>query len=155
MQTFQDFSVHATSFSQMTIFPERRIHSFGEKFWMAHLLMHRKFSTVREHCPPGKSFTSRQSLFAAVSARQQPRPPILLSSLVPRPSSRQKSALRFRGINRLKSAAWFGLDCIVNLRIHCLIAGTAKAGTGFDQLNVLPSLSHLPPSWRSSNVKAS
>ena len=50
------------------------------------------------------------------SARQKPRPPILLSSLVPRPSSRQKSALRFRVINRLKSAAWFGLGCIVNLK---------------------------------------
>ncbi len=76
------------------------------RYWKAHLLMCRKFSVgqepdppncsrcaeifsaVQEHCPP-----KNHSLFATrhsppFSARQEPRSPILLPSLVPRPSSR-------------------------------------------------------------------
>jgi hypothetical protein len=37
--------------------------------------MCRKFSAVQEHCPPEKLFATRHSLFAAVLARQEPRPP--------------------------------------------------------------------------------
>jgi len=37
--------------------------------------MCRKFSAVREHCPPEKLLAIRHSLFAAVSARQEPRSP--------------------------------------------------------------------------------
>jgi len=102
-------SFHATDFSQRlaTDFPEHWIHS--AKNWRARLLpcrenspngwagarpskpllklllMQRNFSAVQEHCPPEKSFTSRQSPFAAISARQEPRPPI--SCFVPRPAS--------------------------------------------------------------------
>jgi len=57
VQTFQDFSVHATGFSQMTIFPERRIHS--AKILEGASPDAPDFSAVREHCPPEKSFTSR------------------------------------------------------------------------------------------------
>jgi hypothetical protein len=49
--------------------------------------MCRKFSAVREHCPPEKLLAIRHSLFAVVSARQEPRPPNSFrpSPLVPRP----------------------------------------------------------------------
>ena len=51
-------------------------NSFGEKFWMAHLLMRRKFSAVQEHCPPEKLLAIRYSPFAfhhsPVANRQSP-----------------------------------------------------------------------------------
>jgi hypothetical protein len=58
------------------------------------LLMHQKnfrqcrsTALQKSHSP----FANRQSLFAAVSARQEPRPPIFASSLVPRPTTCFKS----------------------------------------------------------------
>ncbi len=47
--------------------------------------MRRKFSTVREHCPPEKSFTNRQSLFAAVFGSAGASPSHF--ALVPRPTT--------------------------------------------------------------------
>jgi hypothetical protein len=59
---FSDFSPHATGFSQMTIFPERRIYS--AKILEGASPDAPNFSAVREHCPTEKSFTSRQSPIA-------------------------------------------------------------------------------------------
>jgi hypothetical protein len=105
--TFQDFSVHATGFSQwlMTDFPERRIHSAkilegaspdaprifrqcrSTALQKNHLPIAIRHSLPFNHSP----FAIRHWLLAVVSAWQEPRPPIFP---VPRPTPRFKGRLQ-------------------------------------------------------------
>jgi hypothetical protein len=111
---FSDFSPHATGFSQMTIFPERRIYSAK--------ILEGASPDAPNFFGSAGALPSRKVIYQspiAIRCRFRLGRSLALpffSSLVPRPSSRQKSALRFCVINRLKSAAWFGLGCIVNLK---------------------------------------
>jgi hypothetical protein len=50
---------HSLPFWLKSVSAKTKPAKADQENWRAHLLMRRKFSAVREHCPPEKSFTSR------------------------------------------------------------------------------------------------